>query len=71
MSTSANTSLETHEIEKGIYLHIKAMNQQTADGDPVTLHVFSVNYASNILLRLKPRYSLNLISLLILLVQKI
>ena len=42
MSTSANTSTETHELEKGIFLHIKAMNQQTQDGDPVTLHIFTV-----------------------------
>ncbi len=42
MSTSANTSTETHELEKGIFLNIKAMNQQTAEGDPVTLHIFSV-----------------------------
>jgi hypothetical protein len=27
MSTLANTSTETHQIEKGIFLHIKHMNQ--------------------------------------------
>ena len=43
MSTAANTSTETHEIEKGIFLTIKAMNQQTADGDPVTVHIFTVS----------------------------
>lgn len=42
MSTSANTSSETQELEKGIFLHVKAMNQQTQDGDPVTLHIFTV-----------------------------
>lgn len=43
MSTAANTSTETHEIEKGIFLTIKAMNQQTAEGDPVTVHIFTVS----------------------------
>jgi len=42
MSTLANTTNESHEVEKGIFLHIKAMNQQTAEGDPVVMHVFTV-----------------------------
>lgn len=42
MSTSANTSEETLEIERGILLHVKVMNQQTPEGDPVVLHVFTV-----------------------------
>lgn len=46
MSTSANTTEETHEIERGIYLHVKVMNQQTPEGDPVVLHVFTVRYIS-------------------------
>jgi hypothetical protein len=50
MSTSANTTTETHEVEKGIFLTIKKMNQQTTEGDPVTVHVFTVS--SNILLEL-------------------
>jgi len=42
MSTAANTTTESHEIEKGIFLNIKSMNQQTAEGDPVILHVFTI-----------------------------
>ncbi len=42
MSTAANTTSESHEIEKGIFLHIKSMNQTTSEGDPVVLHVFTV-----------------------------
>lgn len=42
MSTAANTSSETHEVEKGVFLNVRIMNQQTSEGDPVTVHVFTV-----------------------------
>ena len=45
MSTSANTTSETHELEKGIFMHVKVMNQQTVEGDPVVVHVFTVIFA--------------------------
>jgi len=34
---------ETQELEKGIFLTIKSMNQTTQEGDPVTVHVFTVS----------------------------
>jgi hypothetical protein len=42
MSTAANVTNEKHELEKGIILNIKHMNQQSQDGDPLTMHVFTV-----------------------------
>ncbi len=59
MSTSANTSSETQEIEKGIFLTIKRMNQQTSDGDPVTVHIFTVIYTIITNFRLKLKFLLN------------
>jgi hypothetical protein len=44
MSTAANVTNERHELEKGIILNIKHMNQQSQDGDPLTMHVFTVWY---------------------------
>ncbi len=41
-TTATNTETETHELEKGIFLNIRVMRQQTDDGDPVTVHVFNV-----------------------------
>lgn len=53
MSTTAeNTSTETHEIEKGIFMHIRVMNQVTEEGDPVTVYVFNVTITTAIISKL-------------------
>ena len=34
---------ETQELEKGVFLTIKSNNQTTSEGEPMTVHIFTVD----------------------------